>query len=143
MSKSISAANLNIHLVKDDEHSLFKWFIASFLMGKRIRSEIAADAYRVIVEKHTRDTPRKLAACTHGELVKMLGEAGYARYDESTAERLVKLSKKLNDEYAGQVANIRKASESRADFEKRLGAFEGIGPKTIEIFMRDAEEVFF
>ena len=143
MSKNISAADLNIQMGKDDEHALFKWLIASFLMGKRIRSEAAANAYRVIVEKNQRDTPRKLAACTHSQLVKMLGEGGYARYDESTAERLTKLSKKLMDEYGGKVGNIREASEDRADFEKHLADFEGIGPKTVEIFMRDASEVLF
>lgn len=143
MSKHISALDLNIHLGKDDEQALFKWLIASFLMGKRIRSGIAADAYKVIVDKHQRDTPRKLAACTHGQLVKMLGEGGYARYDESTAARLLKLSKKLNEEYGGKILNLRKASEDRVDFEKRLAAFEGIGPKTIEIFLRDAREVLF
>ncbi|MGH8419593.1 MAG: DNA methylase [Pseudomonas sp.] len=143
MNKSISAADLNIRVEKDDEHALFKWLIASFLMGKRIRSEIAAETYKVIVEKHQRDTPRKLGACTHAELVKMLGEGGYARYDESTAERLLKLSKKLNEEYGGKIANIRKDSEDRADFEARLGAFEGIGPKTVEIFMRDAKGALF
>lgn len=143
MSKNISAVDLSIHLGKDDEHALFKWLIASFLMGKRIRSQIAADAYKVIIDKHQRDTPRKLAACTHAELVKMLGEGGYARYDESTAERLLKLSKKLNEEYGGKIMNIREASDDRADFEKRLADFEGIGPKTVEIFMRDAREVLF
>ncbi len=143
MSKHISALDLNIHLGKGDEQALFKWLIASFLMGKRIRSGIAADAYKVIVDKHQRDTPRKLAGCTHRELVKMLGEGGYARYDESTAARLLKLSKKLNEEYGGKILNLRKASEDRVDFEKRLAAFEGIGPKTIEIFLRDAREVLF
>jgi endonuclease III len=143
MSKTISAHDLNIYFDKDDEHALFKWLVASFLMGKRIQADIAADAYRVIVEKHRRDTPRKLAGCTHRELVKLLGEARYTRYDESTAERLSKLSKTLNEEYAGDVLNIRRASEDRAAFEKRLMAFDGIGPKTVEIFMRDARTVFF
>jgi endonuclease III len=143
MSKIISAADLNIDLSSEDEHELFKWFIASFLMGKRIRSDIAAAAYRVIIEKHQRDTPRKLRMCTHGELVKMLGEGGYTRYDESTSQRLLKLSKKLSDEYGGKIENIRQASHDRTEFEKRLAEFEGIGPKTVEIFMRDAQQVLF
>jgi endonuclease III len=143
MSKIISAADLNIDLSSEDEHELFKWFIASFLMGKRIRSDIAAAAYRVIIEKNQRDTARKLGSCTHGELVKMLGEGGYARYDESTAQRLLKLSKKLSDEYGGKIENIRQASHVRTEFEKRLAEFEGIGPKTVEIFMRDAQQVLF
>lgn len=143
MSKIINAADLNIDLSSNDEHELFKWFIASFLMGKRIRSDIAAAAYRVIIEKNQRDTARKLGMCTHGELVKMLGEGGYARYDESTAQRLLKLSKKLSDEYGGKIVSIRQASHDQAEFEERLAEFEGIGPKTVEIFMRDVRKILF
>lgn len=112
-------------------------------MGKRIQASIAIDAYRVIVEKHQRDTSRKLAGCTHRDLVRMLGEARYTRYDESTAMRLLKLAKKLNEEYAGRVSGIRDASIDSAEFRTRLQAFEGIGPKTVEIFMRDAQQVLF
>jgi endonuclease III len=143
MNKSFSAADLGIHLTRDDERALFKWLVASFLMGKHIQAEIAVEAYRVIVEKHQRDSARKLSNCTHRELVAMLGEARYARYDESTAERLLLLAQRLNEEYAGKVDEIVGASGSRAAFEKRLLEFEGIGPKTVEIFMRDAAGVLF
>jgi endonuclease III len=97
----------------------------------------------VIVEKHHRDTPRKLANCTHRELVAMLGEAHYVRYDESTADRLSALSRKLNDEYSGKLLNLHKTSDNREDFEKRLQAFDGVGPKTVEIFMREAGSVLY
>lgn len=143
MAKSITASELGITLKPDDESSLFKWFIASFLMGKRIQAPIAAQAYRVIVEEQGRDTPRKLQHCTSRELVSMLGRAHYVRYDESTAQRLLDLSAKLNAEYAGKITRMRDASEDRQAFEKRLGEFEGVGPKTIEIFMRDAAQVLF
>ena len=143
MSKVISAEDLHITLDDANEEGLFKWLIASFLMGKRIQGPIAAKAYQVVVDKHQRDTPRKLANCTHRQLVAMLGEAHYVRYDETTASRLLALAHKLNDEYAGKVSNIVKASTDRDEFEKRLGAFEGIGPKTVEIFMREAGKVIF
>ena len=143
MNKSVSAADLDIDIKGGGEPALFKWFIASFLMGKRIQADIACNAYRVIVEKHGRDTPRKLANCTHRELVAMLGEAHYVRYDESTADRLSALSHRLNDEYGGKLSAVRQASENRADFEKRLQAFDGVGPKTVEIFMRDAAGVLY
>ncbi|MHC8391669.1 DNA methylase [Pseudomonas sp. MDT2-39-1] len=143
MNKTISATDLGIDLQQDDEVALFKWFIASFLMGKRIQAEIAAQAYRVIVGKHTRDSALKLGHCTHRQLVGMLGEAHYVRYDETTAQRLLKLSAKLHDEYAGKIGNIQRASENRQAFEKRLAEFEGVGPKTIEIFMRDAGSVLY
>lgn len=144
MGKTISAEDLEISFGDaSDEVALFKWLIASFLMGKRIQADIAAQAYGVIVEKRQRDTPRKLANCTHRELVMMLGEAHYVRYDETTATRLLALAQKLNDEYAGKVGNIVAESADRQAFEKRLAEFDGIGPKTVEIFMREAGPVLF
>ena len=143
MSAEISAKQLDIDLSKGDEHALFKWFVASFLFGKRIQQDIAADAYRVIVEKHGRDTPRKLCNCSWQQIVDMLGEGHYVRYDESTAERLLKLCHKLIDDYGGKVGNIHAQSENRQTLEKRLAEFEGIGPKTVEIFMREAGKLWY
>ena len=143
MAKSITAHELGIELTPEDNSSLFKWFLASFLMGKRIQAPIAAQAYRVIVEEEGRDTPRKLQHCTSRELVAMLGRAHYVRYDESTAQRLLDLSAKLNAQYAGNITQMRDVSEDRQAFEKRLAEFDGVGPKTIEIFMRDAAAVLF
>lgn len=142
MSDQINAADLGLKLRKGDETSLYKWFIASFLFGKRIQQDIAKQTYQVIVEKHDRDTPRKLCNCSWQELVDMLGEGGYTRYDESTAERLLELCKKLNDEYGGKVSAIFEASESRQDLQKRLEDFKGIGPKTVEIFLREAGDAW-
>lgn len=142
-SKIISAQDLHIDLQGENEDGLFKWLLASFLMGKRIQGAIAAKAYQVIVDQHHRDTPQKLAHCTHRQLVMMLGQAHYVRYDETTASRLLALASKLNNEYAGKVSNIVEASADRQTSEKRLSAFEGIGPKTIEIFMREAAAILF
>nr|WP_214658145.1 DNA methylase [Pseudomonas folii] len=132
-----------IDLKSGGEVALFKWFIASFLMGKRIQADVAAQAYRVIVDQHGCDSPRKLASQSHRQLVAMLGEAHYVRYDETTATRLTALSKKLIEEYAGKMGEIHGCSDSRAGFEKRLGEFDGVGPKTVEIFMREAGEVLY
>ncbi len=143
MSKNITAHDLNITVANGDEGGLFRWLLASFLMGKRIQAPIAVDAYRVIVEKNKCDTPRKLANRSHQELVAMLGEANYVRYDESTADRLHALASKLNTEYGGKISHLREASADRHEFEQRLQAFEGIGPKTVEIFMREAGKALF
>ena len=143
MAKAISASELSIQLKPGDDTSLFKWFIASFLMGKRIQAPIAAQAYKVIVQEQGCDTARKLQHCTSRELVAMLGRAHYVRYDETTAQRLLDLSAKLNAEYAGKITQVRSASADGQAFEKRLAEFDGVGPKTIEIFMRDAAAVLF
>ena len=73
----------------------------------------------------------------------MLGQAHYVRYDETTASRLLALANKLNTEYDGKVSNIVTVTADRQAFEKRLSEFEGIGPKTIEIFMREAATVLY
>lgn len=51
----------------------------------------------------------------HVELLKILGDGGYARYDESTAERRLLLSKALIDDYGGHLRGMVEASASRAD----------------------------
>jgi endonuclease III len=143
VKKAISAQDLQIDLQDGSEAALFKWLVASFLMGKRIQGAIAAKAYQVFVEQHERDTPQKLTQCSHRQLVVMLGRAHYVRYDETTATRLLALASKLIKDYGGKVSNIVEASADRQAFEKRLTEFEGIGPKTIEIFMREAGAVLY
>lgn len=143
MAHDINASDLGIDVASGEERALFKWFLASFLFGKRIQQEIAADAYRAIVEKHGRDTPRKLGSCSWQQIVDMLGEGHYVRYDESTADRLLKLCDKLEKEYDGKVSHIRERSADRREVQKRLEAFEGIGPKTAEIFLREVGKVWF
>ncbi|UGB44226.1 DNA methylase [Frateuria edaphi] len=143
MSSYISAADLGIRVTADDEQSLFKWLLASFLFGKRIGQKVAAATWRVLVEVHGLDTPRKLCGCTHAQLVRMLGEGGYARYDESTAARLSLLCRMLLEQYQGRVLGIFEAAGSREDFERRLGEFKGVGPVTVGIFMREAGPALF
>lgn len=88
----VTAAGLGINVSDSTGHGLYKWLLASFLIGKRIRSSFAVEEYRNLVDRHGLDTPEKLARCSHRDLVRLLGQAGYARYDESTAKRLHALS---------------------------------------------------
>ncbi|MEN5118762.1 DNA methylase [Luteimonas sp. TWI662] len=138
MRRQLLPRDLGFEIKPHDESTLFKWFLASFLFGNRISQTIAAETWRVIVEVHGRDTPRKLGACSHAQLVRMLGEGGYRRYDESTATRLSLLCRTLIDDYDGRILGIAEAAGSREDFERRLLAFKGAGPVTLGIFMREA-----
>ena len=140
-TRYMCAADLGISLSQGD--GLFQWLLASFLFGKRISQKTAATTWQALVRTHGRDTPRELCASSHAELVKILGEGGYARYDHSTASRLSVLCRTLLDEYGGSVQGIVEASDSRADFERRLLRFQGLGPVTLSIFMREAGPVLF
>ena len=132
--KDVTAGDLGIEVA--DDHGLFRWLLASFLMGKRIRSTVAVKAYRVLVHEQGLDTPQKLVQTSHSTLVRLLGQAGYTRYDESTARRLHALAKKVEFEMAAQLKALRGATGVE-DFKRWLMGFDGIGPKTVEIFMRE------
>ncbi|UIP32969.1 DNA methylase [Stutzerimonas kunmingensis] len=142
MTAEIGAEDLGIDVTRG-EAELFKWFVASFLFGKRIQRDIAAEAYRVLVERNRLDTPHKLRDCGQRRLVQLLGQARYVRYDESTAARLLKLGDQLLTEYDGRLGRLRELGETHDGVEKRLLAFEGIGPKTVAIFLREAARVWF
>jgi len=134
----ITAAELGIAISQPTAHGLYKWLLASFLIGKRIRSSVAFEAYRNLVDRHGLDTPEKLAGCSHRDLVTLLGQAGYARYDESTATRLHELGVGLAAELESRTNAVESGSMKSAEFDAWLLSFKGIGPKTLEIFKREA-----
>ena len=137
MRRHLSARDLGFTVEPGDEAALFRWLLASMLFGHRIAQVIAARTWRVLVDAGI-DTPHALAGCRHAALVRMLGEGGYRRYDESTARRLARLARTLVDDYGGRVLGIAERADDRADFERRVLAFDGIGPVTLRIFMREA-----
>ncbi|MFC4728430.1 DNA methylase [Coralloluteibacterium thermophilus] len=143
MARRISAADLDIAIESGSEAALFRWFVASFLFGKRIGQQIAARSWRALVETHGLDSAEKIRATPHAELVRILDEGGYARYDESTARRLVDICTRLVEDYDGGILGLYEASDGRADFERRIRAFRGVGPVTLRIFMREAGPVLF
>jgi len=143
MRQALAPQDLGFELRKSDETSLFKWFLASFLSGNRIAQATAARTWRVLVQTHGIDSPRALCACSHAALVRMLGEGGYRRYDQSTAQRLAALCRGLIDDYDGRILGIAEAATDRADFERRLLAFKGVGPVTLRIFLDEAGALLF
>ncbi|WP_350298790.1 DNA methylase [Pseudomonas putida] len=134
----ITAADLGIDVSDPTGQGMYKWLLASFLIGKRIRSSVAVEAYRNLVDRNGLDTPEKLAGCSHRDLVRFLGQAGYARYDESTATRLHELGVGLADELESRTNAVGSGSMKPAEFDAWLLSFKGIGPKTLEIFKREA-----
>lgn len=134
----VTAADLGIEFGDASGHGLYKWLLASFLIGKRIRSSAAVEAYRNLVDNHGLDTPEKLARCSHRDLVRILAQAGYARYDESTARRLHALGVGFSQELDVQLSTLMKNGMDVSAFQAWLLGFDGVGPKTLEIFMREA-----
>lgn len=139
MRTNITADDLGIKMEKK-EKPLFKWFLASYLLGKRIQQDIAHQTWKVFM-RHGIDTPKKIASQSWQQLVDLLGEGRYRRYDESTARNLLEMSRALIRDYHGNLLNMYDSCDDEKEFCRQLQTLKGVGPKTTEIFMREAQPV--
>ena len=133
--KKIYSTDLGIDLKSGRDEELFKWFLACLLFGKPIQQEVARRTY-LEFEKAGLFTPDKILEAGWDELVRVLNQGHYVRYDFSTATKLLDVCRMLKEKY-GTLTTLINQSSNRKDLEKRLLEFKGIGPKTVEIFMRD------
>lgn len=136
---NITADDLGLK-VERKERELFKWFLASYLFGKRIQQNIAHQTWEVFM-KHGVDSPKKIAERSWQQIVHLLGEGNYRRYDESTAHNMLEMARTLVRDYHGNLLNMYDACKSEKEFVSKLQKLKGVGPKTAEIFMREAKPV--
>jgi len=122
------------------EEDRFKWFLASILFAKRISSEVAKRTYRKF-EKEGIMTPGSITEAGWDKLVEVLDSGGYVRYDFSTASNLLEIAASLGEKY-GSLEGLYTQSEDSGDLEKRLLEFKGIGPTTVNIFLRELKAVW-
>jgi len=129
---------LGLDLEKAEDR--FKWFLASILFSKRISSEIARRTYREF-EAEGIVTPERIIEAGWDRLVEVLDSGGYVRYDFSTASNLLEVMGSLKERY-GSLENLYTQAEDSQDLEKRLLEFKGVGPVTINIFLRELRPVW-
>ncbi|MEK6713153.1 MAG: DNA methylase [Nitrospirota bacterium] len=133
------STDLGIDLQSGREEDLFKWFLACLLFGKPIQQEVAKRTYLELL-KAGLITPERILEAGWDELVRVLDEGHYVRYDFSTATKLLDVCRMLKEKY-GTLSIMINQSSSRKELEKRLMEFKGVGPKTAEIFIRDLKRV--
>lgn len=131
---------LGIDLYSGKESELFKWFLASILFGKRIGENIAVKTYKTF-EKYNVLTPKKILDAGWDELVRILDEGGYVRYDFSTADKLLDICKILLEKY-GSLTKLYEQAEDAQDLEQKLLEFKGVGQVTVNIFLRELRVVW-
>jgi endonuclease III len=132
---------LGIKLETKAESELFKWFLASMLFGKPISENIAIKTYKEF-ERAGILTPRKILDAGWDKLVELLDAGGYVRYDFSTADKLLAISKELLRYGKKPLTKLHAISADSKDLEKRLQQFKGIGPVTCNIFLRELRHVW-
>jgi endonuclease III len=128
---------LGIGLKGADDREVFKWFLASVLFGARISETIAKRTYRAF-ERHDLLTPERILEAGWDFLVNpVMREGGYVRYDEKTSREVLRNCEMLLEEYGGSLNRLHRESQGPRDLEARLLRFYGVGPVTVNIFLRE------
>ena len=133
---------LGIDLSKGKSTEIFKWFLASKLFGARISTNIAIKTYKEF-ERHGVLSPEKILETGWDGLVRILDDGGYARYDFSTATKLLEIMKDLIKVYNGDLNKLYEMADDEDDLEDLLkGLGKGIGDVTVNIFLRELRYVW-
>jgi endonuclease III-like uncharacterized protein len=135
------AEDLGIQLASKEEEELFKWFLACLLYGKPIQQQVAEQAFRTLVAARLL-SPEAILSAGWDELVRLLDEAHYVRFDFSTATKLLHVSKELKERY-GSLTNLLAESQTPAELSKKLQEFKYIGPTTARIFLREVRPFWY
>ncbi|MBZ5682863.1 MAG: DNA methylase [Acidobacteriia bacterium] len=135
------AKKLGIDLSSRREGELFKWFLACLLFGKPIQQEIAEQAYNRLVSAGLRN-PDKVLDAGWDELVCLLDEAHYVRYDFSTATKLLEVCRELKQRY-GSMTRLIADARTGSELSVRLQEFKHIGPVTARIFTREVGPIWY
>jgi len=133
---------LGIDLSKGKSTEIFKWFLASKLFGARIGTNIAIKTYREF-ERCGVLSPEKILETGWDGLVRILDDGGYARYDFSTATKLLEIMADLTKYYDGNLNKLYQKARNEEELENLLKSLgKGIGDVTVNIFLRELRSVW-
>jgi endonuclease III len=126
----------------DKPMPLFELLVLCMLASKPIDANIAVRAAQEIFGEKLR-TPDAVLDAERTTMIEAFGRAGYARYDESSATRLVDIATAVRDDYHGDLRGLAARSEHDTATAKRLlEEFTGIGDTGSDIFLREVQDVW-
>ena len=134
---TLYSEELCIRLKENSDGELFKWFLASILFGARISETIAKRTYRTFERYNLLEPTRILKAGWNFLVNPIMREGGYVRYDGKTSTQILRDCETLIKKYDGSLKKLHNESRDSKDLENRLMDFYGIGPITMNIFLRE------
>lgn len=136
------AAEAGIELDRNTPSPLFRLLCLALLLSARIRADAGVKAARALADAGW-TTPAAMAEATWADRTRVLNEAGYARYDESTSRMLGESAGLLLDRYQGDLRRLRDRAEQDPERERRLlQEFTGIGQVGAAVFAREVQAVW-
>lgn len=128
--------------LKNSPSVLFQWLFSSMLFSARIGSDISVNAARELISRGW-TTPDKMNDTTWNMRVDALNKANYTRYQEKTSTFLGEISKKLLDDYNGDLRKLKdEAGNDEEKLRELLKEFKGEGDVGVDIFFREIQQVW-
>jgi len=119
-----------------------QWFLAAVLFGAPISGVLAARTFRVFLAAGVY-SPAAILAQGWDNLVTLLDQGGYARYDFKTATKLLQVMESLQQYEQPSLESLQAAASGAQDLERRLRELApGIGPATVNIFLRELRGIW-
>ena len=134
------AIDFDLDVMSGDD-DLFRWFLLTFLLGNPIQSTVAVKTWQLFIDRKL-DVPWAILEMPDRQLVSLLRQGGYTRYQHVMTKALKTCMQQLVNGYEGSFTLMIELSEDEDQLSKRLQQLYGVGPKTAEIFMRETEEYF-
>jgi endonuclease III len=135
-----SALGINLASMESDE--VFKWLLASMLFGARIGEHITMKTYKEF-EKIDVLSPEAILETSWQGLVDILDRGGYVRYDFKTATKLLEVTQTLKDKYDCDLNRLHFFAKDEKDLEEKLQDLgKGVGPVTVNIFLRELRDIW-
>ncbi|HEX5143794.1 MAG TPA: endonuclease [Mycobacterium sp.] len=128
--------------LKNTPMPLFQLLVLSMLAAKPIAADTATKAAAELWKAGLR-TPAAVLEAKRHTMIDAFGRAGYARYDESSADRLHDMAGKVDSDYFGDMRRLAAVADRRvAGAMRRLEEFTGIGDTGASIFLREVQDVW-
>jgi hypothetical protein len=119
-----------------------QWFLAAVFFGARLSGTLAARTFRTFMAAGVY-SPEAILGQGWDNLVVLLDQGGYTRYDFKTATKLLKIMESLQAHYQGSLERLHEAAADPEDLERRLRELApGIGPATVNIFLRELRDIW-
>ena len=138
---TLYAEEMGAHIEHDTPQELFHWLIGTIMLSARISAGNAIEGCKAL-RKNDLHKIDVILERDYWDLVKVLNENGYARYDESTARYLRDTAEWARDTWDGDLRKLRDASDGPDDILEKLQEAKGLGKTGADIFAREAQLVW-
>jgi endonuclease III len=126
----------------DQPAPLFQLLVLAQVLSARINAGIAMAAAQGITAAGW-TTAARMREAPRGQVIAVLGRAGYRRYDERTATQLRDMAALVLEKYGGDLRRLAVAADAEVELTaKLLREVDGIGPTGAAVFLREVQAVW-